>query len=94
MTKLAISVAPGVASGEALFEDIADIAESMDEFRAAPFPDIGLEVEGLPMFADFRALEPTGGFVVTTRLDAAFVSFVGVGTAFGLCHESLLETSQ
>lgn len=85
LTKLAISVVPGTPSGDALLDDIADMAESIDEFRGAPFPDSGLEVEGLPMVADPRVCRLVKGFGVTSRSDTLLVAFVGLGITFDLC---------
>ncbi len=88
LIRLAISVVPGVASGDALFEEIADIAESIDDVRGAPIPVIGLEeVDEPPIsadFASFRASGPAGGFVVTIRSGAPLVSFAGLVGAFDL----------
>ena len=54
-------------SGEALLEDIADIAESIDDVRGAPLPWAGLgAAEEVPIFARFRVSSPAGSFVVAT----------------------------
>jgi hypothetical protein len=71
LIRFAMSVGPGVDSGDALLgpfdrDDIAEIAESIDEFLGAPFASSARTPEAPAIVDEGPVEEPPRGFGFTT----------------------------
>ncbi len=79
LIRLAMSAIPGAFSGDALpvfdLDDIAEMAESIDEFLGAPFASSARTPEEPAMAAGWLEEEPPGGFGFTTGSETLRVSF-------------------
>ena len=79
LIKFAISVGPAAVSRDALLgfdlDDIAEMAESIEEFLGAPLTSSARTLEAPAMVGSWPAEEPPKGFGFTTGSETLRVSF-------------------